>query len=164
MSMEIRKVESGDVELITSLYNGYVTGGVETFETEPLTTEQMAARITATVAAGQPYLVAYDGDRMAGFCYAHTWKERAAYRHTLETTIYLDPAARRRGIGTALMTALTAECRRLGCKALIACITADNEASIAFHAKLGFVKVSHFVSVGRKFGRWLDVIDMELCL
>lgn len=101
---------------------------------------------------------------MAGYCYAHPWKERAAYSNTLETTIYLHPDFKGRGTGTALMDRLVADCRRMGFKALIACITGENEASIAFHRKLGFEQASLFRSVGYKHGRWLDVVDMELLL
>lgn len=157
----IRKVTSSDIPRITALYNSYVVNGVETFETEPLTVEQMRGRV-GDVASRYPYLVAEEDGRLAGFCYAHPWKERAAYCHTFETTVYLDPAFKRRGIGTALMRRLIAECRSIDCKALIACITGENMASQAFHASLGFTPVSLFRSVGYKHGRWLDVVDMEL--
>lgn len=62
------------------------------------------------------------------------------------------------------MGRLVADCRRMGFKALVACITGENEASIAFHRKLGFEQASLFRSVGYKHGRWLDVVDMELLL
>lgn len=157
----IRKVKPSDMAPITALYNGYILNGVESFETEPLTVEQMAGRV-GDIAARFPCLVAEEDGRLAGFCYAHPWKERAAYSHTFETTIYLGPAFKRRGLGTALMRRLIAECRAAGCKALIACITGENTASRAFHASLGFTPVSFFKSVGYKHGRWLDVVDMEL--
>ena len=161
--MLYRKLKSSDIPQITELYN-CIVNGVESFETEPLTGEQMRRRAEA-IAAEYPYYVAEDeGGRVAGYCYAHPWKERAAYSHTLETTIYLDPAFKRSGTGTALMRLLIADCRRLGCKALIACITGDNAASIAFHRKLGFEQASLFRSVGYKHGRWLDVVDMEMIL
>jgi len=101
---------------------------------------------------------------VAGYCYAHGWKTKAAYRYTLETTVYLSPDYFGRGIGKRLMRELIEACRRNGYRALIACITAGNEASIALHTGLGFKQVSHFEQVGRKFGRWLDVVDYELLL
>ena len=162
--MLYRKLKSSDIPQITELYNWYIVNGVESFETEPLTGEQMRRRAEA-IAAEYPYYVAEDeGGRVAGYCYAHLWKERAAYSHTFETTIYLRPEAKRRGAGTALMRLLISDCRRLGCRALIACVTGCNEASIAFHRKLGFRQVSRFRSVGYKHGLWLDVVDMELIL
>ena len=80
------------------------------------------------------------------------WKERAAYRHTLETTVYLAPGYEGKGIGRELMERLIEECRRDGYRALIACVTEGNVVSDALHLRLGFKKVSHFKKVGLKFG------------
>ncbi|MDE5677730.1 MAG: GNAT family N-acetyltransferase [Phocaeicola sp.] len=161
----IRRVELRDVRAITYIYNVYVEHSVATFETEPLKEEEMCSRI-AGIASRFPYFVYEDGEegKVAGYCYAHLWKEKAAYRHTLETTIYLAPGYERRGIGRALMERLIEECRKEGYRALIACVTEGNTASEALHLRLGFAKVSHFEGVGMKFGRWLDVVDYELLL
>ena len=99
-----------------------------------------------------------------GSWYALLWKERTAYRYTLETTVYLAPGYEGKGIGRELMERLIEECRRDGYRALIACVTEGNAASDALHLRLGFKKVSHFKKVGLKFGRWLDVVDYELLL
>lgn len=85
-------------------------------------------------------------------------------RYVSKTTVYLAPEACRKGLGQLLMTHLIDECRRQGYHALIACITADNLPSLRFHHRLGFRQVSRFSEVGRKFDRWLDVIDLELML
>lgn len=159
----IRRVELRDAEAITAIYNEYIENGVATFETELLREEDMRSRI-AGIATCFPYFVYEDAGKVIGYCYAHRWKERAAYRHTLETTVYLAPGYGRRGIGRALMERLVEECRKEGCHALIACITEGNTASEALHVRLGFRKVSHFEKVGLKFGRWLDVVDYELLL
>lgn len=86
----IRFVEKKDIKEITALYNKYIVEGVETFETETLTEKQMADRV-GHISASCPYLVAEEDGRVAGICYAHPWKERAAYCNTYETTIYLSP-------------------------------------------------------------------------
>ena len=162
--MFYRKIEEQDIPQITELYNWYIVNGVESFETEPLTVDEMRRRVEE-ISARFPYYVAVDEEgRVEGYCYAHPWKERAAYSNTLETTIYLDPHAKRRGTGTALMNLLVNDCRRLGFKALIACITHENAGSRRLHQKLGFRQVSLFKEVGWKFGRWLDVSDWELLL
>ena len=111
-----------------------------------------------------PYLVYEKNGKVGGFCYAHRWKDRAAYDHTLETTIYLSPAFQHQGIGTLLMKRLVSECRSMGIVVLVACITYGNEASVRMHEKLGFEQVSHFKRVGMKFGRYLDVVDLQLVL
>lgn len=159
----IRPVRSTDAAAITGIYNEYVTRTTISFETEAVHTDEMRRRIEALV-PNFPYLVAESKGHIVGYCYAHPWKNRAAYIHTLETTIYLAPGHRGCGLGRLLMDSLTNKCRQRGVHALIACITADNTASIAFHERLGFRRVSLFREVGYKFGRWLDVADLELLL
>lgn len=160
----IREVNpQNDAAAITAIYNEYILHSTISFETEPLTTEAMRDRI-AHIADRYPYFVAEEGGVIVGYCYAHPWKERAAYGHTLETTVYLSPESQSRGIGKQLMLRLIDECRTRGYRALIACITGNNESSRTFHTRLGFTQVSLFKEVGYKFGQWLDVVDYELQL
>ena len=161
--MMIREVTIHDAAAIAAIYNDYVLHTTVSFETEPLTTEAMRDRI-AHIAADYPYFVAEEEGVVTGYCYAHPWKERAAYGHTLETTVYLSPQSQNRGLGKQLMQRLIDECRHRGYRALVACITGNNEISRAFHARLGFIQVSLFKEVGYKFGQWLDVVDYELLL
>ena len=159
----IRPVCAEDAEEIAAIYNYYVRETTISFETEELSLEQMRARVV-DFAAACPYLVWEEAGRVLGYAYAHPWKERAAYAHTWEVTIYLHPEARGRGIGRELMAQLIPACRQAGCEVLIACITHGNETSCAFHQRLGFRQVSHFSGVGRKFGELLDVVDYQLSL
>lgn len=159
----IREVRPDDAAQIAGIYNHYILETTISFETQPLSAEDMRIRIEE-ISSYFPYFVAENNGKLTGYCYAHPWKERAAYCKTLETTIYLASEAKRRGLGTRLMTQLIKECRNRGYHALIACITAENEESCQFHERLGFKKVSHFEQVGQKFGRWLDVADYELIL
>lgn len=159
----IRRVKLQDAKDITTIYNEYIEHSVITFETEPLREEDMRNRIAA-IAARFPYFIYEEEGKVIGYCYAHPWKERAAYGHTLETTIYLAHGYEGQGIGKQLMIRLIEECRREGYRVLIACVTEGNAVSDALHTGLGFRKVSHFEKVGLKFGRWLDVIDYELLL
>ena len=159
----IRYVTQRDVKRITEIYNDYIINTTISFEVKPLTEDEMRNRIESVLAHG-PFLVWEEDSEIAGYCYAHPWKERAAYHNTLETTVYLAPQYFRRGIGTQLMRELINQCRVDNIKVLIACITANNEASIKMHEALGFKQVSYFSQVGEKFGQWLDVIDMQLTL
>lgn len=162
--MKIRKVTTADSAAIADIYSRYVEETTISFETTPPDSSEMSLRISA-ISNSHPYLVSEDETgAIIGYCYAHPWKERAAYSRTWETTIYLSPKAMGNGVGKQLMERLITECRSHGCHALIACITAENTASISFHSSLGFQKVSHFREVGFKFGRYLDVVDMELLL
>ena len=159
----IRRVELKDTGDITEIYNEYVVNSIVTFETEAVSEAEMYVRISE-ISSHYPYFVYEVDGRVVGYCYAHAWKERAAYKYTLETAVYLSPEYSGKGIGKQLMQRLIGECRKGGYHALIACITAGNEISNSLHLQLGFKPVSHFEKVGMKFGRWLDVFDYELLL
>ena len=159
----IRKVKRMDAAAITAIYNHYVLHSVATFDTDPVSESAMWEKVSQ-IAAKYPCWVEEEAEEVIGYCYAHPWKEKDAYHTTLETTIYLDPAHTGKGIGKRMMEQLIADCRTRGFRALVACITADNVGSCHLHERLGFRKVSHFVQVGQKFDRWLDVVDYELLL
>ena len=161
----IRPVADGDAAAIAAIYAPYVEQTVISFETTAPDAEEMLRRIHSIRDCGMPYIVAIDDTGVAGYAYVHPWKERHAYRHTVEATVYLRQDARRCGIGLALMRELIGLCRADGrIHAVIACITADNLASQALCRRFGFEKVSHFRQVGYKSGRWLDVVDYQLTL
>lgn len=159
----IREVTPDDAAAIVDIYNHYITKTTVTFETTPLTPDQMRQRIL-DISSHFPYLVYELQGRVAGYAYVHPWKERAAFAHTLETTVYLAPDAKHEGIGSKLMQPIIDYCRQRGYRVLVACITAENQESIDFHKRLGFTQASLFHNVGYKFGRWLDVVDMEMQL
>lgn len=157
----LRLATAADGPRLAEIYNRYVTSTTVSFETEPVSADEMSRRVREY----EPFLVAEDGDGLvAGYAYAHPWKERAAYRETLETSVYLSAEATGHGLGRRLMEELISEFRRRGAHVLIACITAENTASCRFHEALGFRQVSLFKEVGLKFGRRLDVVDYELIL
>ncbi len=159
----IRPVKLEDAASITAIYNKYIKETTATFELEPVDETEMKERIRL-INRHYPYLVYEYNNEVIGYCYAHTWKEKAAYIRTAETTVYLHPSYTRKGIGYALMEALIKACKETGIHTLIACITEGNEASISMHKKLGFKQVSGFQEVGYKFGQWLGITDYELIL
>ncbi len=159
----IRQVTLEDAASIAAIYNPFVTDTCVTFETEPVSVEEMRNRIQQ-LSKSYPYLVYEEEGEVLGYCYLHPWKPRAAYRCTWEVTIYLSPRAQGKGVGRQMLNRLFAVARERGVHALIACITQGNEHSISFHQQMGFKQVSHFEKVGYKFGRMLDVFDFELLL
>lgn len=163
MKGNIRKACEEDAKSMVSIYNEYVLHTTISFETEALSEELMKERLRA-VQGNFPWLVYEENGSVLGYCYAHLWKSRAAYRNTWESTIYLAPGYLHRGIGRGLMQELISASRAAGCRILIACITANNHPSRDFHEKLGFRQVSHFPAVGEKMGEILDVVDFELML
>ena len=160
--MIVRDATPGDAAGCAAIYAPHVLAGTATFETDPPTPATMAARIAAVQATGWPWLVADDGGDLLGYASAAQFRDRPAYRHTGETTIYLRYDRLRQGIGGALLAALIARCETLGARQLIAVIgDADNAGSIGLHAASGFVHAGQLRDVGYKFGRWLDVVYMQ---
>jgi L-amino acid N-acyltransferase YncA len=159
----IRPATAADAPAICAIYNHHVLNTPVTFEEIAISKGEMAARI-AEVRSAFPWLVFERDGRVAGYAYANRWKVRSAFRYAVETTVYVDQAAVRSGIGSKLYERLIADLRALAMHSLIAGIALPNPASVALHEKLGFRKVAHFEQVGWKFNRWIDVGYWELIL
>ncbi len=158
----IRRAERGDVAAVTAIYAQAVVAGTATFETVPPDEAEMARRFAAITAAGLPYLVAAAPAGVVGFAHASAFRERAAFRHTLEDSIYLREDARGRGVGTRLLDALVAAAAERGFRQMVAVIgDSANQASIRLHSKAGFAPVGRLPALGWKHGRWLDVVLMQ---
>lgn len=155
--LTIRPAAASDAAAIAAIYNHYVAHTVITFEEEPVPTTEMARRVEGVLSASLPWLVAEDGGHVRGYAYAARWKDRAAYRHSVEISAYLDHEHTGRGIGSMLYGHLIPILRDRGVHAVMAGIALPNEASVALHEKLGLRKVAHFVQVGFKLDRWIDV-------
>lgn len=159
----IRPCSPSEAARICGIYNHYVEHTVVTFEEEPVAEASMARRIT-TVTERLPWLVVEHEGSLAGYAYAAPWKERSAYRHSVESTIYLAPEFTGRGLGAQLYRALITELRKRNIHCAVGSIALPNPASIALHEKAGFRKVGCFSEIGRKFGRWVDVGYWQLVL
>ena len=159
--MNIRKVVPADAEQIAAIYNYYILNTHHTFETEPLSAEEMQRRI-GEANADYPFLVADDNGEILGYAFATQFKLRQAYEHSAEVSIYIKNEAKLKGIGTELYTQLFEELGESYVHAIIAGIALPNDASVRFHEKLNFRKVAHFNEIGYKLGRWIDVGYWEL--
>ncbi|THJ04042.1 N-acetyltransferase [Nocardioides sp.] len=161
----MRAATAQDLPRVAEIYAPYVTDTVSTFETEVPELATWHERYDAVLAAQLPFLVAELDGRVCGYAYATPWKVRAAYRHTAETSIYLDPAAQGRGVGGALLDALVAGCAEAGRRELIAVIAdSGSPASPALHTTRGFVTAGRLRNVGLKHDRWIDTILMQLSM
>jgi len=154
--MNIRPVSLIDAAQVAEIYNYYVQNTHHTFETEPLSGEEMEQRIIK-VTKDYPFLIAEDDGEIFGYAYATQFKLRQAYAFSAEVSIYVRNAAKQKGIGTQLYMQLFDELAETDIHAIVAGISLPNEPSIKFHEKLGFSKVAHFREVGYKLGRWVDV-------
>ena len=154
----IRPIRMDDIPACVTLYNRYITETTVTFELQPLTGEQFADRVRR-ITRRYPYFVYEDEEsgRVIGYAYLDCYSEREAYRFTCDLSIYLDMDVRGRGIGRALYEAIEAEAYRRGFYTVVAIVTGENTASMAFHEAMGFEKMADFAHLGHKFGRWLGV-------
>jgi len=155
--IRITNASEADSAAIATIYNHYVATTAVTFETEPVDAVTMAQRVAQVQQHQLPWLVLYRGDTLSGYAYATKWRERAAYQHSVEVSVYLAPEAVGQGFGMLLYQHLFARLDQLHIHAIMAGIALPNTASIALHEKFGLKKVAHFAQVGRKFGQWLDV-------
>ncbi len=169
-AVDLTDATPADADAILAVYAHHVRAGTATFETEPPSTQEMVRRIATVQDQNLPYLVARDtrsgphrSGMMLGYAYAGPFRTRAAYRHTVEDSIYLAPEAVGRGLGTRLLAALIERCQARGdIHQMIAVITSPgSEASEALHRRLGFRVVGTLTQVGRKHGQWLDTIYMQ---
>lgn len=167
--VRIRDSVAEDVAAITAIYGHHVLKGLGSFEEIPPDVEEMARRRIRCVSVGLPHLVAEidgpDGREVAGFCYAAPYRERSAYRHTVEDSVYVAAGREGQHIGSALLQALIGRCERAGFRQMVAIIgDSDNKASIALHERQGFRRAGVLRSVGHKFGRWVDSVLMQRSL
>lgn len=153
---EIVPASLSDAESIASIYNHYVHHSIATFEEQPVSAEEMVARMNKVVAQNLPWLILKEDGELSGFAYATGWRERSAYRFSVELTIYLAANAGGKGMGTRLYQALFDELVKLNVHCTLAGISLPNEASVKLHEKMGMKKVAHFSEVGFKFGQWID--------
>ncbi len=158
----IRPAQPRDLAAITRIYDYAVRHGTASFEIEPPDEREMARRYEALRTGGYPYLVAELDGEILGFAYAGPYRARAAYRWSVEDTIYVAPSSQRRGIGRALLEQLIVDAEAGGFRQMIAVIgDSANAASIELHCAAGFRMVGTFDNVGFKFGRWLDSVLMQ---
>jgi phosphinothricin acetyltransferase len=160
--MLIRPAGARDAAGLAAIYGHHVLHGFGTFEEVEPGPDEMARRLAAVTDRGLPYLVAEIDGAVAGFAYASPFRARAAYRHTVEDSVYVAPERLGRGIGKALLGAVIAACEPLGLRQMVALIgDSGNGGSIGVHRSCGFSHVGLFRSIGLKAGRWVDVVMMQ---
>jgi phosphinothricin acetyltransferase len=153
------------MQATTEIYRHHVLHGLASFETAPPSFADMCRRRADVLAKGLPYLVADIDGVIAGYAYAGTYRPRAAYRDTVENSVYLRHDMARRGIGRELLVALISECEARDLRQMIAVIgDSANIASIRLHERCGFRHAGTLHGVGYKHGKWLDSVLMQLTL
>ena len=159
--MIIRPAIPADHAAIAAIYGHHVEHGYGTFEEAPPSEGEISTRIAAVLDRGLPYLVAEADGAVIGFAYASPFRPRAAYRYTVEDSVYVAPDAQGRGVGKALLAQVIAACEGLGLRQILAVIgDSANAGSIGLHGACGFSHAGLLPAVGWKHGRWVDSVLM----
>ena len=157
----IRVVQDKDIKQICDIYNFYIENTFISFEEKTITHEEMKERTNKTK-KNYPWLVYEKEGQILGYAYIGKWKDRSAYRYTVEDTLYVRQDVLGQGIGRELLESLMEETKKLDVYVVMAVIALPNERSIRLHEYYGFKKTGHFSHVGYKMGRWIDVGYWEL--
>jgi phosphinothricin acetyltransferase len=162
----IRDATAADLPHVREIYNHYVMNSTVTFDEEPMTLAALRKKFATIEKLGMPFIVAENPrGQLLGYAYVYPWKEKAAYRFTVENSIYLGPASTGKGLGKVLLGELLGRSKAAGIKEVIAVIADKGaEASVAMHASFGFTEIGHMGKVGFKFGRWLGTVLMQKSL
>ncbi|MFC4854302.1 GNAT family N-acetyltransferase [Actinophytocola glycyrrhizae] len=158
MSPIVRDAVPEDAPGVAAVFAPYVRESVVTFETDPPTPAMWRSRIEAP----HPFVVLTIAGEVSGYALATPWRQKPAYRHTVETTVYLSGTATGRGHGRHLMTELLKRCKEDGYRQAIAVVVAaDDGSSLRLHEKLGYEQAGRLTKVGHKQGRWLDTLLLQ---
>lgn len=153
--MKIRQARPADATAIVAIYNPFVLDTTITYELDAVASTEMAERIRTKLVA-HDWLVLEEAGTLIGYAYYSSFRERAAYRHVVESSIYLAPAAHGRGLGRMLYEALLARAAAQGYREMIGVIALPNPGSIRLHESLGFTPVGTLTRSGYKFGEYID--------
>ena len=163
--MIVRPATMFDAPAIAAIYGHHVVHGAGTFEEEPPSPTDIAARMKAVQDRGYPWVVVEDEGRLVAYAYAGPYRDRSAYRFTAEDSVYVADDAFGNGYGRAALAAVISGCEAMGVRRMVAMIgDSQNEGSIALHRSLGFSFCGALPAVGFKAGKWLDVVFMQLPL
>jgi len=158
----IRPAAPGDLDAVAAIFSHYVTGSVSTFEVTPPTADEWRRTHGDLAARGLPFLVCECAGQVAGYAYAAPWRAKPAYRHTVESTIYLAPDRTGRGLGRRLLRALQQRCALAGVEQMIAVIADTGDpVSTGLHRACGFTDAGRLRKVGRKHGHVIDTLLMQ---
>ena len=160
--VRVRPASDADLGQVAGILAFYVANSVATFEEDPPGVPQWRQRLGDLAERKLPFLVAEAGGAVAGYAYASPWRPKAAYRHTVEDSVYLTPGQRGRGLGRLLLESLLTRCADAGVRQVIAVIADTGDpASAALHRACGFADAGRLSQVGYKHGRWIDTVLLQ---
>ena len=162
----LRDARPSDLPAVREIYNYYVANSTVTFDEDAMSLKEWKSKFAYLAKLGMPFVVAESpSGQLLGYALVTPWKQKRAYRYTVENSIYLGPAAAGKGLGRALLAKLIERSKAAGLKEIIAVIADQGaEASIALHERFGFVEIGRMGRVGFKFDRWLGTVLLQKSL
>jgi L-amino acid N-acyltransferase YncA len=160
----VRRLDSADLRQVADIFGWYAVNSVATFEEAPRSDAAWSRLVTDLAGRGLPFLVAEaeDSGAIAGYAYAGPWRNKPAYRATVEDSIFIAPARTGHGIGRLLLTELITACAAAGSRQMVAVIADSGaEASVALHESCGFTRAGRLADVGFKHGQWISTLLMQ---
>ena len=166
LSVSLRLAEKKDCFAICEIYNFYIQNSVVTFDEQTMQSNHWEEKLEYLNKQKLPFIVAQtETGEILGFAYVAPWRQKSAYRRTVEDSIYLRAAATGKRIGTKLLEELLFLSKQAGVKEVVAVISDSGaESSVRLHEQFGFKKQGHLAKVGFKFDRWLGTILMQKSL
>jgi L-amino acid N-acyltransferase len=162
--MFLREATEGDLDAILEIHNDAILHSAAIWTDEVVDRREREEWLASHVLAGDPVLVALEGNIVAGYAAYAQWRGRWGYRNTVEDSVYIANEFQGRGIGRALLVQLIERARHAGHHVMLADIESGNAASIGLHESLGFAEAGRLNEIGQKFGRWLDLSILQLNL
>lgn len=160
----IRPATEADIPVLHEIYNHIIVNTTAVYQYQPQTLEMRKDWYNAKMKDGYPVFVAVSDNKVVGFSSFGPFRAWAAYKYTVENSVYVAADQRGKGIGKVLMAPLIEAARERNLHTIVAGIDASNAVSIHLHKTFGFEEVAHFKQVGYKFGKWLDLTFMQLLL
>lgn len=164
MALLIREAEERDLPAVLALNNDEILNGTATWWREPVDLDDRKAHLATLRAKAYPFLVAERDGRFAGYASFNEFRPQHGFDRTVEHSVYVHPGHRRAGVGAGLLPRLIEGARALGKHAMVGGIDAANEGSLLLHRRFGFVETGRMPQVGHKFGRYLDLVFVQLLL
>jgi len=160
--LTVRAAHTDDVAAMAAIYNDVVATSTAIYTSRPSTLPERRDWLNARVGAGFPVLAAEQGGELVGYAsFAEFRGAWPGYLHSVEHSVYVRADRRQQGVGSALVRALFPLAAAMDKHVMIGGVDAANEGSLRMHERLGFARVAHFHEVGRKFGRWLDLVFVQ---
>jgi L-amino acid N-acyltransferase YncA len=162
LNIIVRRLVPADLGQVSDIFGWYAVNSVATFEDAPRDAASWSALAAELDRLGLPFLVADADGAIAGYAYASPWRRKAAYRGTVEDSIFVAPEHAGRGIGRLLLTELLTACAAAGARQVIAVIADSGaEASVGLHESCGFAHAGRLADVGYKHGMWIGTLLMQ---